>query len=831
MPSPPRDLSADLPSNVGATLAAPEALANSPSDESTMVDAGAAKDSGASTAAGSTASGPESPLQAVALAQTRLIGSDSLRSETQVSAIATAHRRQISGQFGGVRGRLLALFNQSSAGVQSFIAGKQAEVRTATASMLKSAQSLVTSTVQAAEAQADRARETISSFVEGVAASLQDKVQGIAAQITGVIDRVPIPDIPGVAQLRAAAASLVGRAAGAVTGGLSQVRSLISSALQAGMQLLSSVLANLQQLANAALTQVAAGIQRGVQMVFQSLSQTASLIISALRTVVSGTVLPMVSRLEGQSLQALGTAQQQAIAAIRSNREEHLKALASALHPTAGGGAGPARSASAGGGAEALQAIGQEALQNNRMIVQTFDARTASILGLIFQALTGGAARVVQQIGGAITAATSAVLAKVQAIMQSIGQLAEAVGSFLQSLLQALGSALAGVAQSVRALVQDPVDQLLQFAQGALSRITQFVGQFIRNLLSGNISIPSIADVIGVFRPTTAGGPITKPRPPGGPITLPGLERLIIILAAVGALILFAVPALAVVVTALIELGLSPLVALAVFAVLVIVALILLLLLIYLLYRLLKPHPKPPGPPDPKITHETVFKAPDGSSKTRSDIGVGEHVVFVGNAAGTWTASAGSPRSASGTTFTWIAPERTATVTITLLVGGKSSSVSMSVLEPNDIKAIKLSEDIYPAGTQGAGMKLNFSFHPLNVSFGNAETREVAGPASNIKGYYRKHGMPHDHNPGPVRFFRICEDNKFLAAADHAAQSGYPAPWGKGSFHWKIPNKFRVFTEGGDGKKYTDVIQGFTMKGRSGRTKVTKAGEKVERAP
>ncbi len=91
--------------------------------------------------------------------------------------------------------------------------------------------------------------------------------------------------------------------------------------------------------------------------------------------------------------------------------------------------------------------------------------------------------------------------------------------------------------------------------------------------------------------------------------------------------------------------------------------------------------------------------------------------------------------------------------------------------------------------------------------------------------------MPHDHNPGPVRFFRISEDNKFLAAADHAAQSGYPAPWGKGSFHWKIPNKFRVFTEGGDGKKYTDVIQGFTMKGRSGRTKVTKAGEKVERAP
>jgi len=92
--------------------------------------------------------------------------------------------------------------------------------------------------------------------------------------------------------------------------------------------------------------------------------------------------------------------------------------------------------------------------------------------------------------------------------------------------------------------------------------------------------------------------------------------------------------------------------------------------------------------------------------------------------------------------------------------------------------------------------------------------------------------MPHYHNAGPVKFFPISEDNKLRPpAVDTAAQSGYPAPWDKGSFHWKIPNKFRVITESGDGKEYTIVIQEFTMEGPSGKTKITKAGEQVERTP
>src|SRR5689334_5177361 len=78
-----------------------------------------------------------------------------------------------------------------------------------------------------------------------------------------------------------------------------------------------------------------------------------------------------------------------------------------------------------------------------------------------------------------------------------------------------------------------------------------------------------------------------------------------------------------------------------------------------------QPDPPSSQPAAPTITSETTFAAPDGSAKTRTDIGVGEEVKFTGSASGKWTATDGKPLTlASGTTFTWTAPERAKTVTI-----------------------------------------------------------------------------------------------------------------------------------------------------------------------
>ncbi len=198
--------------------------------------------------------------------------------------------------------------------------------------------------------------------------------------------------------------------------------------------------------------------------------------------------------------------------------------------------------------------------------------------------------------------------------------------------------------------------------------------------------------------------------------------------------------------------------------------------------------------------------------------------------AGTWTANSGQPRTGNGNTFTWNAPDRKNKAAINLTVGSESDSVLMNVIEPFMIKATKNREITYPAGTQGAGMKLTFNYYPMNVSFGNVESKEVSGPATNIWGYFKKYN-PADlwHDSGDT-FYPVGQNNKDTAE-DTASFSGYPSPWRRGGFTWRIPNHFKTKTEGGDGKKFTTVSQVFYIAGRSGRSQVRKAGASVERSP
>lgn len=253
-----------------------------------------------------------------------------------------------------------------------------------------------------------------------------------------------------------------------------------------------------------------------------------------------------------------------------------------------------------------------------------------------------------------------------------------------------------------------------------------------------------------------------------------------------------------------------------------------------------KPESKPkPMPEDakkstkPTITHETTFSAPDGTAKKRTDVGVGEEVTFMGSAPGKWTATKGAPNElANGDKFIWTAPDRAATVTIKLQVGAVQETVSMKVIEPENITGQKNSEIPIGPGTAGAGMKLTFIYHPKRVSFGNVEAREVSGEATNITGYYNKHYTAADlkHDSGDT-FTSIEEDNKD-STEDTAKTVDTFEPYEKGTFDWVIPNKFKVKTEAGDGKKFTNVTQAFSMLDATGKIRITKATTaKVERSP
>lgn len=251
-----------------------------------------------------------------------------------------------------------------------------------------------------------------------------------------------------------------------------------------------------------------------------------------------------------------------------------------------------------------------------------------------------------------------------------------------------------------------------------------------------------------------------------------------------------------------------------------------------------KPGPKPEAKQEapakqakPTITHETKFAAPDGSAKTRTDVGVGEGVTFTGSAAGEWTATNGKPATqAAGDKFVWTAPDRAADVTIKLKVGTEEASSTLKVLEPDSITGVRNSKIPIPAGTAGAGMKLTFNYHPKKVSFGNVKAREVSGPATNIDGYFKKHYSAAElyHNSGDT--FTSIKENNEDSVQDEAKSTDTFKPYENGTFDWVIPNKFKVKTESGDGKKFTDVTQAFSIDA-TGKEKITKAGAEVERSP
>jgi hypothetical protein len=233
----------------------------------------------------------------------------------------------------------------------------------------------------------------------------------------------------------------------------------------------------------------------------------------------------------------------------------------------------------------------------------------------------------------------------------------------------------------------------------------------------------------------------------------------------------------------------------------------------------------------PDIAIATDLNAADGSGKSRKKVGVGEKVTFTGSKSGDWSATGGSPLTSAGTlTFAWTAPVRGASVTIRLTSGKYTRSVIINVLEPKEIEGKNIGEKKFKKRFLGAFMFVKFHYFPKSVSFGNVQSKEVSGPASNIRGYFEGRKGKFEWHDSKDTFYSI-DNNNVDSATDEAGFWGYPSPWKKGRYDWVIPNHFKVNTEGGDGKKFTDVKQIHTIEGTDGTAKITKAGAEVERTP
>jgi hypothetical protein len=720
---PVAEIGVSRPSKEGSVQMAPPGVAGSVFGPSKVAGGQKSKKEGAdSTTMGRIAAAPSSPLKTQALIQGQLIIVDGLNSEAQVSRIAIARRQQISGQFSGIRQGLSSFFIQSIKNIQALVTAKHAEISKAAAVVLRSIQAFIASALLAVEAQSNQIRGAINGVIDSATAALQERVLSIAGQIAGVINAVPLPDLPGVTGLRGMAVSLLGQASGLVTRAAGQVLGFIRSAANVGMGLLGSMLDAFGQVVNGALSLVASTIEHIIQLVFDSLERVMNLMVSTLEKVEHYVIFPLLDRLEAFITQAITHAEQQALGDLRANREKYLEALATSVAPEGGSDDNGAKAASVEDSIAAIHKLGEDAIHNNRTIVQTFTALTSLRLTMMFQALATAAGKIIQQIVTGIAQAVQKVMNVVSQVIQGLARLVQAVTSVVQSLIQDIAAKLTSLVQYVRLLVQSPIDQLITFALNALSRVRDFVGRLVQNFISGGGSIASsVTQLVGEFSLTNSSlttasrGPITKPSPG----TVIG-----IILAGLGAIITFIAAAIVAFLGAPIVIIIGGWTITTTVGFLVLVALVVLLLVIILIYLLSKPKPKPPKKPMCNINTKTLLSAPDGTPDTRKTVGVKERVEMTSSSTATWSAMHGTITPTSGTKVIWTAPATGVITTVkAILVTGKQCLRLMTVKAPTSLSMIKNREHALTPGTAGACMITDVTIHPRNVCLGATQWR------------------------------------------------------------------------------------------------------------
>lgn len=227
--------------------------------------------------------------------------------------------------------------------------------------------------------------------------------------------------------------------------------------------------------------------------------------------------------------------------------------------------------------------------------------------------------------------------------------------------------------------------------------------------------------------------------------------------------------------------------------------------------------------PGPDITVTNFWTSPDGK-KDRTTVGIGELSSFTVSdvAGGSWKSADNTGTTKNSVTFEWTA-STAGTNTITYTAADKTtSSVTMTTVVPDKLSGKKDSDISYPAGVQGAGMKLTVTVLPATVSFSGIELKEGTVKASAISGYFTSHTPPdHDKAHGAERWISVGADNDWSDTAD---SSKNPRPWSQGSYTWAIPVVWRKKgdkTETAFSATSDEVI---TITGKDGTTVVTKLG-------
>lgn len=551
-------------------------------------------------------------------AQAAIINADSDLTEISIIQQASERRTRVTELFATSRQTITDAIEGNALAVQASIISQQTSILTMAANAIASVQGLIAMATASAQALVLNYQQAINAIITNATQTVQEGISSVASEITGLINSVNLPDLPGVELARSFITGLISNGAGMVNNALSGVLGFISTIFNMGIAMMTAFIGIFGQMISQAFTFVSNALMNVLQMVLSMLNSVMDLVVNTLLNLLHGTLLPIIGRIERSVIQHIDESEQEHLKQVRNNRDQHLDMLANVLDPeAAGGGAGSGGGpGAAGGGASpdpgwTIEKVGQSAIDNNKKLVENFLQVLDRIFGNIIVDITTAVMRIVAEVSSRVNQFIDSLINVMMRLVELIFALVNAVVEFIAMLLAELIRVLSGLLDFIVNAISSPVTTTVNAARNILNRIRSAITSIISNFLNqiGLGSGPSISS------PTLSPGPGgVAPAFAGGPILIIGGKIIIII----G--------------TAFIILSKTTVI------IILVLLVILLLILLYLLYRWLtapKPAPPPPPPPPPppsgkEYSPGTPLKATNSIPLTKIDIQVskGEKMIF-----------------------------------------------------------------------------------------------------------------------------------------------------------------------------------------------------------
>ena len=227
---------------------------------------------------------------------------------------------------------------------------------------------------------------------------------------------------------------------------------------------------------------------------------------------------------------------------------------------------------------------------------------------------------------------------------------------------------------------------------------------------------------------------------------------------------------------------------------------------------------------------ETITDATIPSDRTRKKLGVGENVTLTLKGADNsvaWSKIGYGEIVPTGNSTKFTAYEKGNGAVVIATYKGKQFSVGFTVVEPASISAVKLlPEYAYPPGIQGAGMNMELTINPIDVSFNQVNIQEVSGPATEVWGYFinfSAEDLYHHAKP----WVRINALNKWTDDVECRCTG----PWYPGGFKYVIPIEWQAPEGTYIGRLPDNAVQAVSISDTNGTTTITKFGLSVTRTP